>query len=1109
MENNTLCGENEFGPTVTHCRGGFDFTLLFEESLLAIASSVLLLLALPLRYRHLWKKRTKEVARSPAYWIKAILALTYGLSQLSLMIIWALPRTPRTRTSLAAAVVAFIAYAGLHLLSHLEHIYSIQPSLLLNLFLSLSLLFDIVRVRTLWLANYTAIARLYSVSIGLKLMWFYFESRTKQAHFLNRTIQYGAEEIHGLYSRSFFWWINQLFVLGFKKNLSVESLPQLDRALSSEVVHHEVKKPWDSSSKSSSNTLAWCIFRAFKTSVLYSVTARMILIGLNYTQPFLISRLIDYVGDKSRNQNDGYGLIGAFALVFILKGVFNGIYEHHTFRFITQIRGAVVSMIYEKTLEVQSDSDDDLSAVTLMSTEVDNISVGIQNAHETWASPIELAIAIYLLEREVIWAAAIPAAISLTVFYLTGLISKSFPARQATWMQAVRERVAFTSNWLDMSKAVKMLGISEPVSRIAQQLRVRELNLQKKFRRSFVTMNLVAGIPSNLGPAITLAVYTGVAFWTGRDPLTESQTFATLSIIVLASNPLSNLVYSAPRVAGVIESFQRIQKFLLQTSRQDYRGSIRSHINLQEVPEIMVGDSISPSFEMEYITTREGMQSEAKPTNDTADVVVVQQADFSSNRATSVLLNISLRLPRGSLTLVVGPVGSGKSMLLKAILGELQCTQGFEQMQTSLKVGYCDAHSWVRNKTVQENILGPLEYDDEWYKMIVRACALKDDIESLPQGHHTLIGSNGASVSGGQRQRIAIARALYARTQLALFDDVLSALDARTSEHILKHVFGNHGLLRKHGVTVVLVTHVAHNITWADQVVALENGKIVECKRPQRLRENNELILMDTIPSGVAQDTNSSSPLNSQQPAVPPSYAVEDIADRNLGDLTNYLYYLKTAGTGNILLYFMCLIIGAFCSQFPNLWVQWWAQTNTRSHFEQLATYISVYAMLAILGSALWAWCMWLVFCCIVPKTSGRLHEYLVTKINDAPLSFLTSTNNGTTLNRFSQDMTLVDRSLPADFLKTSNNLLQCLMSAIFISVGAKYLAPLIPVAGFAVYLIQKFYLRTSRQLRLLDLETKSPLYTQFTETISGLTTVRAFGWQRYFQDEHQKLLLV
>lgn len=148
-------------------------------------------------------------------------------------------------------------------------------------------------------------------------------------------------------------------------------------------------------------------------------------------------------------------------------------------------------MIYEKTLEVQSDTNDDLSAVNLMSTEVENISRGIQNAHETWASPIELAVAIYLLEREVLWAAAIPAAISLAVFYFTGLISNSFPARQATWMRAVGERVAFTSSWLDMSKAVKILGISKPVSLIAQELRVRELNLQKKFRHSFVAMNLV------------------------------------------------------------------------------------------------------------------------------------------------------------------------------------------------------------------------------------------------------------------------------------------------------------------------------------------------------------------------------------------------------------------------------------------------------------------------------------------------------------------------------------------------------------------------------------------------------------------------------------------
>lgn len=332
----------------------------------------------------------------------------------------------------------------------------------------------------------------------------------------------------------------------------------------------------------------------------------------------------------------------------------------------------------------------------------------------------------------------------------------------------------------------------------------------------------------------------------------------------------------------------------------------------------MVGSSGSTSFEMQCIATREGRQSKAEATRDTTDVLVVHEADFSSNRTASVLSNLSLKLPRGSLTLVVGPVGSGKSMLLKAILGELHCTKGYMQMQTSLKISYCDAHSWVRHKTIQENILGPLEYNDEWYKTVIRACSLKDDIKRLPQGHHTLIGSNGTSVSGGQRQRIAIARALYARTRLALFDDVLSALDARTSEHILTHVFGSQGLLRKHGVTVVLVTQGIYNLTCADQVAVLENGKIVECKRPQTAWESNELILMDTIPSSVDQDTTPSSPVNSQQPAIPPFHAVEDISDRKRGDLTNYSYYLKTAGTGNILLYFMCLVVGAFCSQFPS-----------------------------------------------------------------------------------------------------------------------------------------------------------------------------------------------
>lgn len=322
---------------------------------------------------------------------------------------------------------------------------------------------------------------------------------------------------------------------------------------------------------------------------------------------------------------------------------------------------------------------------------------------------------------------------------------------------------------------------------------------------------------------------------------------------------------------------------------------------------------------MQNSAKRKNVQSEAQLTGDAKNILVLQQASFSSNRTTFVLSNISLKLLRGSLTVVVGPVGSGKSMLLKAILGELHCTKGSMQMQASLKVSYCDAHSWLRHRTLRDNILGPLEYDDEWYKTVIQACALEDDIRSLPQGHQTLIGSNGTSISGGQRQRIAIARALYAHTQLALFDDVLSALDARTSEHILTHVFGSQGLLRRLGMTVVLVTHGAHNLTSVDQVVVLKDGKILEHELHQADHKADQFSPMNKVPSPGSQSIMTRSPVDDYPtPTFPASHAVENVVDKKLGDLTDYSYYLKAAGTRDMLLYFLCLVIGAFCSQFPS-----------------------------------------------------------------------------------------------------------------------------------------------------------------------------------------------
>lgn len=566
-------------------------------------------------------------------------------------------------------------------------------------------------------------------------------------------------------------------------------------------------------------------------------------------------------------------------------------------------------MLYEKTLDRKFAEHSDAAAVTLMSSDVENIASGVQNVHEVWASPVEVGIALYLLERQMIWAAAVPAVISFAVVYLTGLISKAAPGRQKLWMQAVRERVAFTSSYLDTSKAIKMLGISGQVSMILQRLRVNELNLQKKFRHLMVKMNLLSGTTSNLSPAITLSLYTGVALHTGRNPLTDAQAFTSLSIISLVSSPLSNLVYSGPKATAALECFQRMQEYLLAKSRDDDRiidQNLSDGVHstgpegYEQELQPMAGNQISKNIQL---------RCERSP-------VQLYQADFGWDRnSAATLLNINLSCPGSSLTMIIGTVGSGKSMLLKAILGELPCLKGFIHVQAP-EIAFCDSRPWTRHGTLRDNICKPLPYDEGWYQTVIRACALDYDIESLPQRDLTIIGSNGAATSGGQRQRISIARAVYARKKLAVFDDFFSSLDASTSEHVFTRVFGKEGILRRHGVTAILATHTIAFLPFADQVVMLDGGRVLEQGPPERFHVGNSDLLdkvaasLDSIDEpGVVQDKPGTD-FMSDEP--------EKEMERKLGDLSVYGYYLRAAGLGNVFVYFVCLLIGVFCSQFTS-----------------------------------------------------------------------------------------------------------------------------------------------------------------------------------------------
>ena len=305
--------------------------------------------------------------------------------------------------------------------------------------------------------------------------------------------------------------------------------------------------------------------------------------------------------------------------------------------------------------------------------------------------------------------------------------------------------------------------------------------------------------------------------------MNTNQTFTSLAIISLLTEPAARLLAALPRASSGMGCFDRIQKFLLAPSRIDKRSC--SEVPMSSALNRTSDDSKNPTFGSVRTESHSepeiGHGSTESSGNHLGDLaILVKAADIRPAQDSEIVLhNISLCVNRQSVVIVVGPVGAGKSTLLRALLGEVSCSRGHISVMTK-HMAYCAQTPWLPNSTLQEAIRGPLEapIDDKWYHAVIHACALNQDIASLPNGHQTRIGSRGVILSGGQKQRIALARALYSRSEVFILDDVLSALDKRTERNVVNRILGPDGLIRKLGSTVVMVTHASKYPDYYDQL---------------------------------------------------------------------------------------------------------------------------------------------------------------------------------------------------------------------------------------------------------------------------------------------------
>ena len=284
-------------------------------------------------------------------------------------------------------------------------------------------------------------------------------------------------------------------------------------------------------------------------------------------------------------------------------------------------------------------------------------------------------------------------------------------------MLAIQKRVGVTSDIFSVIKGVKMTGLTAKVQDQLQGLRDFELDESKRFRRVQIAHVLLGQFSTLITPALTFAAFAGFQSLRGGQTLDVSTAFTTMSLLNLLINPVSSIIMIPPTFTSALQCFARIQEFLNEEKREDFRNfklhSSDAHLAIQ-----------------------------------------ISQASFGwDEKKPPVLNDISLDILRGSLSIIVGPVASGKSTLLKSLAGETRRLKG-RVVCFSPRLAYCDQEPWILNQTIRENILGGEEFEEGLYDRAIKSCQLEEDLGALPEGDRTVVGSGGASLSGGQKHRI-------------------------------------------------------------------------------------------------------------------------------------------------------------------------------------------------------------------------------------------------------------------------------------------------------------------------------------------------------------------
>lgn len=853
------------------------------------------------------------------------------------------------------------------------------------------------------------------------------------------------------------------------------------------------------------------IFKTFWLRLLVAAFLEILTSCITFASPILLNRIISFTKNDEPTWR-GYFYAG----ILFLLSVIESLIENQKFRIssisIMRISTCVRSALYQKSLKLSQKGRRDFTSgqiVNLMSVDAQKVSDFLQNCNALFSAPIQLTISMVLLHQQLGIAVLAGIGVMLLSGPFNAWISVKLRELQQRVMQFKDKRIKLMTEVINGIKIIKIHAWEDSFKERVEDLRDKEIkNLTKQ---SWFSAGITFTFTS-LSFVVALASFATFILLDPNNILDANRIFVSLSLFNKIRFPLAILPMVITNYSLFTVAVRRINRFL-------------------------EADEIDPDM--------------IKQVEDDQDVIKVTDGSFKWDSSSRFKLDkINIAIPRRKLVAVVGPVGSGKSTLLSAILGNVEKINGEVQFDKQSSLAYVPQEAWILNASIKNNIrLNKVLHVDK-YKQVLEACALLPDLKTLPIGDESEIGEKGINLSGGQKQRISLARAVYSQADVYLFDDPLSAVDAHVGRHIFDEIIGPRGMLADR--TRLMVTNKLSVLPDVDYILVLDDGQITESGTYTELLKSRGVFskllskyLTENSPGVEISDVAGSDAItrelkrleNQQLTSKERETQIDKQAvgerqvrntshqkkmetERTGGNLTGvevsqvgsvglsvHLNFIRTMGM-NFMVALCIYILSSVFTLSSNLWLSDWSNDAENKKLANDTTHrnirLGVYAglgigeSLCVIGSSIL-----LNFACL--RGSRILHNRMLSRVVRAPMSWFNTTPSGRIINRFSKDVDTIDSNLRFNVRLLMTIALRSVTSLILISVGSVYSLIFIVPIVLLYFLFQMFYISTSRQLKRIESTTRSPIYTHFSETVEGATSIRAFGADREFilQNNH------